>query len=101
MIPKDIFLYRLMLRVRVNYLHQSIVIFLCVEYDELIYLHKFLKTLIMKKLLIAFSLIASVSTVSAQTNKGQWLVGGDASFSTSKQQDADDDSRETDVQISP
>jgi hypothetical protein len=67
----------------------------------LIYLHKFLKTLFMKKLLFAFSMIVSVSTVSAQINKGQWLVGGDASFSSSKQQDDDDDNRETNIQISP
>jgi hypothetical protein len=41
----------------------------------------------MKKLLIAFSMIASVSTVSAQINKGQWLVGGNAAFTSSKEGD--------------
>jgi hypothetical protein len=47
----------------------------------------FKKTLFMKKLLIAFSMIVSVSTVSAQINKGQWLVGGNAGFTSSKEGD--------------
>ena len=41
----------------------------------------------MKKLLIAFSMVVSVSTVSAQINKGQWLVGGNAGFTSSKEGD--------------
>jgi hypothetical protein len=41
----------------------------------------------MKKLLIAFSMVVTVSTVSAQINKGQWLVGGNAAFTSSKNGD--------------
>ena len=51
----------------------------------------------MKKLLIAFSMIVSVSTVSAQINKGQWLVGGNAGFTSSK----DGDYKTSTVQFSP
>lgn len=51
----------------------------------------------MKKLLFAAFVTFSAFTVSAQTNKGQWLVGGDASFSSTKQ----DEYKTTSFSVSP
>jgi hypothetical protein len=47
------------------------------------------KRMDMKKIVIATIFAAIASAASAQINKGQWLVGGDANFSSSKTEDAD------------
>lgn len=55
----------------------------------------------MKKILFVALLTVSAAAVQAQTYKGQVMVGGNASFSSSKYEDADDDSRYTEVQLNP
>jgi hypothetical protein len=56
----------------------------------------------MKRHLLMVLLTITIATfASAQTYQGQWMVGGNASFSTSKTEDDDDDSRVTDFSISP
>lgn len=51
----------------------------------------------MKKLFFATVLTVSVIAASAQINQGQWLVGGSANFTSSKQ----GDSKWTDITFSP
>lgn len=55
----------------------------------------------MKKVLFSLALIVAGSAAFAQVNKGQFLVGGNVSFATSKQADADDDFRTTSFNVSP
>lgn len=47
------------------------------------------KNLTMKKVLIVASLLLSSHFIFAQVNKGQWLVGGNASFESGKYGDGD------------
>lgn len=54
----------------------------------------------MKKVLIAALLLTGTQGVFAQINQGQWLVGGNAGFNSSKQGDSDDD-KETSFTLSP
>lgn len=54
----------------------------------------------MKKVLIAALLLVSSNAIFAQINKGQWMVGGNISFSSSKYGDVDD-SKETMFSIAP
>jgi hypothetical protein len=54
----------------------------------------------MKKVLFAAFLLVSSNAIFAQINKGQWLVGGQASFASSKYGDVDD-SKNTHFEISP
>jgi len=51
----------------------------------------------MKKLLISAALLIAFSATKAQINKGQWLVGGDVSFSSDKQGEA----KSTSFEFSP
>lgn len=55
----------------------------------------------MKKVLFSLALVVAGSAAFAQVNKGQWLVGGNVSFATTKQADADDDFRTTSFDVSP
>ena len=54
----------------------------------------------MKRVLIAASLLFATHGLFAQVNKGQWLVGGNAGFETSKFGD-DDSNKYTSFQLSP
>lgn len=55
----------------------------------------------MKKIALAFCFLAiGMASAFAQINKGQWLVGGSASASFSKQ-GSNDDSKVTSVSVSP
>jgi hypothetical protein len=58
------------------------------------------KLTIMKKILFASFVLALSFPVSAQINKGQWLVGGSIGFESSKFGD-DDDSKVTSFSLSP
>jgi hypothetical protein len=55
----------------------------------------------MKKTLLMAMFAFTTAIASAQINQGQWMVGGDANFSTNKTEDADDDTRVTDFSINP
>jgi len=55
----------------------------------------------MKKVLFSLALVVAGSSAFAQINKGQWLVGGNVAFETSKMADADNDTRVTSFQLNP
>lgn len=55
----------------------------------------------MKKLFIVALAFCSVSLLHAQLNKGQWLVGGSAGFSTSSYDAGNVSDKGTKVQLSP
>lgn len=55
----------------------------------------------MKKVFFSLALVVSGSTAFAQINKGQFLVGGNVSFTSTKQVDAEDDDRATEFTFSP
>ncbi|WP_207510865.1 outer membrane beta-barrel protein [Longitalea luteola] len=54
----------------------------------------------MKKVLFAAFLLVSSNAIFAQVNKGQWLAGGNISFTSSKHGD-NDDSKNTHFEIRP
>jgi hypothetical protein len=54
----------------------------------------------MKKVLLAAFLLVSSNAIFAQINQGQWMVGGNINFTSSKFGD-DDDSKVTSFNISP
>jgi hypothetical protein len=58
------------------------------------------KQLLMKKILCVAAMALSTMAVKAQTSKGQVMVGGNASFNSSKFED-DDDSKVTMIQLNP
>ena len=53
----------------------------------------------MKKVLFAAFLLVSSNAIFAQINKGQWLVGGQVNYTSSKYGD-EDDSKNTQFEIS-
>ena len=55
----------------------------------------------MKRLLLLTCLFSITSASFAQINKGQWLVGGNISYSTSKNDVTNTKHRITNFQISP
>ena len=55
----------------------------------------------MKKLFIVALAFCSVSLLHAQLNRGQWLVGGSAGFSTSSYDAGNVSEKGTKVQLSP
>ena len=74
-------------------------LFLIPSYKEFL-CHSKTKT-IMKKFLLLAAFGFAATMADAQINKGQFMVGGNANFQTSKVEDASDDSRITTINFNP